>query len=83
MLSTTCGKKDERKGGEDLLGEHISGSSGGALSLVIGALKVVVLLLLILVLGQRLFFGPSAEKESPQNKHQSKPEAPTAPRRPR
>ena len=43
---------------------------------VIGVLGVIVLVLPTLVLGQRFFFGPSVGKESPQEQHQSKQEAP-------
>jgi hypothetical protein len=45
------------------------------LNLVIGIPVVIVLVLLILVPGQRLVFGPSASKEAPQDQ-QSKQEAP-------
>jgi predicted metalloprotease len=70
------GEKTRDDGGEDLRSGTPGGSSGGALNQVIGVLVVIVLVLPTLVLGQRFFFGPSAGKESPQDQHQSKQEAP-------
>ena len=70
------GEKTRDDGGEDLRSGTPGGSSGGALNQVIGVLVVIVLVLPTLVLGQRFVFGPSAEKESPQDQHQSKQEAP-------